>query len=74
MENEGVHNKKDRRLISDLKTLIGVKIRINHIEGVASATGLEGVVKSVDDLGQLHGTWNSIAVLYFEDDIDIIEG
>ena len=39
------------------KTLIGATIRIVAMEGEPRYTDRVGVVKSVDDLGQIHGTW-----------------
>ena len=37
-------------------------IRINYMDGEPNYTGRTGVVRSVDDIGQLHGTWGGLAV------------
>lgn len=37
-----------------------------------SYPGKEGVVKHIDDMGQLHGTWGELAIIPGEDEIEII--
>lgn len=55
------------------------RIRINHLDngegGFDDSTydGKEGVVTSVDDLPQLHGTWGGVGVDPFIDDIELID-
>lgn len=45
------------------KVKIGDKIRILHMEGEPEYTNREGVVLYIDDIGQLHGDWGSLAVI-----------
>ena len=35
-------------------------------------SGKEGYVKSIDDIGQLHGTWGGIAVIPEEDEFIVL--
>lgn len=47
---------------------IGQKIHILKLQGEEQLTGetylnREGVITSVDDIGQLHGTWGGLAVI-----------
>lgn len=35
---------------------VGDTIRIEYMDGEPQYTGREGVVRSIDDMGQLHGT------------------
>ena len=44
-------------------TKIGGKIRIIQMDGEPKYEGREGVVKYIDDLGQLHGTWGGCALI-----------
>ena len=53
-------SEKERR---ELEGLIGKKIKILDMEGEIEYTGRVGVVESVDDAGQLHGTWGGCAVI-----------
>ena len=50
----------------------GDKIHINWMEGEPQYTGREGIVRSVDDLGQIHGSWGGLALMP-SDDFIIIE-
>ena len=43
-------------------TEIGDTIRINNMYGEPQYTGKEGIIKFIDDIGQLHGTWGGCAV------------
>lgn len=53
---------------------IGDIIHINHLQGEDNSyDGKEGMIKAIDDLGQLHGTWGGVAVIPEADDFDIIE-
>ena len=52
---------------------VGDTIRINYMIGEPDYIGKVGVVKSIDDLGQLHGSWGGLAVIPDQDDIDIIK-
>lgn len=48
---------------------IGQKIRIEYMEGEPQYCGREGVVKSIDDIGQVHGTWGGLALRPMDGDI-----
>ena len=44
-------------------TKIGDKIKIIQMDGETKYEGREGVVKYIDDLGQLHGTGGGCALI-----------
>ena len=51
----------------------GNKIRIIHLVGEDdSYNGKEGIVERIDGIGQLHGTWGSLAVIPGVDEFEII--
>ena len=52
---------------------IGDKIEIIYMKGEPQYTGKTGVIKSIDDIGQLHGTWGGCAVIPGEDSYRIIK-
>lgn len=43
--------------------LIGKKIRIDWMSGEPQYCGKVGIVESVDDAGQIHGSWGGCAVI-----------
>lgn len=45
------------------KVKVGDVIRIIEMKGEAEYDGKLGVIKSIDDVGQLHGTWGFLAVV-----------
>lgn len=54
---------------------VGDKIRINKLYdpySPVSYEGREGVIESIDSLGQLHGTWGGLAVIPEIDEFIII--
>ncbi len=51
---------------------IGDTIRIEYMDGEPQYTGREGVVRSIDDMGQLHGSWGGLAVVPSTDIFTII--
>ena len=55
------------------KTLVGATIRIVAMEGEPRYTDRVGVVKSVDDIGQIHGTWGGCALIPNVDEFQKIE-
>ena len=55
------------------KTLIGATIRIVAMEGEPQYTDRVGVVKSVDDIGQIHGTWGGCAIIPETDDYVVLK-
>lgn len=54
------------------KELIGKTIRIINMEGEPQYSGRTGVVKCVDDMGQLHGTWGGLAVIPGQDTFQVL--
>lgn len=54
---------------------VGDKIRIINMEDVRANdyNGKEGIVKHIDSIGQLHGTWGGLAVIPECDTIVVIE-
>lgn len=52
-----------------MKFQVGDKIHIVYMDGEPSYTGREGIIRTIDDIGQLHGTWGGLAV---NPDIDSI--
>lgn len=55
-----------------MKVKPGDKIHINYMDGEPQYSGREGVVRSIDDIGQIHGSWGGLA-LVSTDDFYIIE-
>lgn len=57
---------------------VGDKIRIIRLNDCGydfqarEYSGREGVITSIDDIGQLHGTWGGLAVIPGEDEFEII--
>lgn len=52
---------------------VGDTIRIIEMKGEPSYAGKTGVIKYIDDLGQLHGTWGGLAVIPEEDTFEVID-
>lgn len=52
--------------------ILGKRIRIIAMDGEPSYTGRTGIVMHVDGIGQLHGTWGSLAVIRGTDEYEII--
>ena len=56
--------------------MVGKTIRIIHMDDHFAGdryNGRIGVVTSVDDAGQLHGTWGGLAIIPGVDDYEVIE-
>ena len=52
---------------------VGDHIRIIQLKGEDSRyDGREGIVESIDSIGQLHGTWGGLAVIPEEDEFMVI--
>ena len=49
----------------------GDALHIYHMFGEPEYRDREGVVKFIDDIGQIHGSWGGLA-LNFDDDWEII--
>lgn len=47
-------------------------IKIDRVSGAPNYTGKRGRVLRVDDKGQLHGTWGSLALIPEDDQFHII--
>lgn len=58
---------------AEFEHYVGKKIRIIDMEGEPQYSGKEGVVKFVDDMGQLHGSWGGCAVQPENDDFEVIK-
>ena len=56
-----------------MEAKIGDKIRIINMEGEPNYTYREGIVETIDDMGQLHGTWGGLAVIPNADVFEVIE-
>jgi hypothetical protein len=52
---------------------VGDKIRIDYMEGEPQYTGREGIVRSIDDMGQIHTTCGGCAIIPETDSFTIIE-
>ena len=51
----------------------GQRIRIIHLEGEDTRyDGKEGVIEHIDGIGQLHGTWGSLAIIPEADEFVVI--
>lgn len=51
---------------------IGDIIEIIYMDGEPNYSGRTGEIKSIDDMGQLHGTWGGLAVIPESDSFRII--
>ena len=56
-----------------MKYKIGMKIKIIEMKGEPNYTNKIGFIKYIDDLGQLHGAWGSLAIIPKLDRIEIIK-
>jgi hypothetical protein len=56
------------------QTYVGKTVKIINMKGEPQYSGKIGVVKSVDDIGQLHGSWGGCAIQPENDTFEIIEG
>lgn len=52
---------------------VGKTVKIINMKGEPQYSGKIGVVKSVDDIGQLHGSWGGCAIQPENDTFEIIE-
>lgn len=52
---------------------VGDKIEIIYMKGEPQYTGKVGEITSIDDIGQLHGTWGGCALIPEEDLYKIIK-
>lgn len=56
-----------------MKAKVGDKIRIILMENEPQYTNVVGIIESIDDIGQLHGSWGGCAVIPYFDQFEIIE-
>ena len=56
-----------------VKYEVGQKIRIINMNGEPNYAGREGIIKSIDDMGQLHGSWGGLAIIPGEDNFEVID-
>lgn len=54
-------------------SLIGKTIEIIYMDGEPQYSGATGVVRSIDDMGQIHGTWGGCAIIPGTDSYRVIE-
>jgi acetylornithine/succinyldiaminopimelate/putrescine aminotransferase len=52
---------------------LGKTIKIISMSGESKYDSKTGVVKFVDDMGQLHGTWGGLSLIPGEDSFEVIE-
>lgn len=57
----------------DNKNLLGKTLKIIYMEGEPQYTGRTGVVKSIDDMGQIHGSWGGCALIPGTDEWEVID-
>lgn len=63
------------RTMKTIEVKVGDRIRIICLDdpyALNSYNGREGVVRHIDSLGQLHGTWGGLAVIPEEDEFEIL--
>ena len=52
---------------------IGDKVRIIYMDGEPQYTGAEGIVRYIDDIGDIHGSWGGCAIVPDMDEYEVIE-
>lgn len=58
---------------TNLKYKVGDKIIIIYMaDSFINYSGRTGVIEHIDDLGQLHGTWGSLALIPEVDKFEVI--
>lgn len=57
----------------DNKNLLGKTLKIIYMEGEPRYTGRTGIVKSIDDMGQIHGSWGGCALIPGTDEWEVID-
>jgi hypothetical protein len=59
--------------INNLKPEVGDTIQIIEMLGEPNYSGKNGIIRTIDSMGQLHGTWGGLAVIPEEDVFRIIK-
>jgi len=52
---------------------VGDKIRIIYMDGEPQYSGKEGIIRTIDDMGQIHGSWGGCALIPGVDEFEVIE-
>ena len=52
---------------------VGDTIKIINMNGEPQYTGKVGVIKFIDDIGQIHGTWGGCALIPGLDQYELVE-
>ena len=56
-----------------MKYTVGMKIQIIEMDNEPNYNNKIGIIEHIDDLGQLHGSWGSLAIIPEIDIIKILE-
>lgn len=56
-----------------MEVKVGDKIKIIKMEREEEYDGKEGVVTSIDDIGQIHGTWGGCALIIDSDTFVVLK-
>lgn len=56
-----------------MRVKIGDKVKILYMEGEPQYSGKEGIVKYIDNMRQIHGTWGDCAIIPENDSFEVIE-
>ena len=59
--------------VNNLKPEVGDMIQIIEMLGEPNYSGKNGIIRTIDSMGQLHGTWGGLAVIPEEDVFRIIK-
>lgn len=51
---------------------VGDKIRIIYMEDEPQYWDKEGIVRTIDDIGQIHGSWGGCALIPGVDEFEVI--
>ena len=51
---------------------VGDKIRIIYMDGEPQYTGAEGVIRTIDSMNQIHGSWGGCALIPGVDQFEVI--
>lgn len=51
----------------------GDKIRIIRMDGEPQYSGKTGIVKYIDDIGQIHGSWGGCALIQGIDQFEVVD-
>lgn len=63
------------RTMKTIEVKVGDRIRIISLfdpYALDSYNGREGIVRRIDSIGQLHGTWGGLAIIPEEDEFEVL--